>query len=246
MSASGPRTAWQHAELVEEFLEKRDTVLPLLDVQEDLVRRLFQRHGRPIARFLDIGSGGGAMTQLLMGVADGAEAVLVDNSEPMLHAAERRLKDARQPWQIARADLRDPDWRVALPHAGYDAAISGYAIHHLTAERKRALFEELFELLAPGGMFVNMDCVLVEGPLDGLLDEQMAANAIAAEHAHGGHRSDEEIERELLADDSDDRPDTLERQLQWLREAGFQGAEVHFKWAEATVFGAVKPEKGNS
>ncbi len=50
------------------------------------------------------------------------------------------------------------------------------AIHHLTSERKRALFAEVFSLLEPGAMFVNMDVVRIEGPLDGLFDEQIIAN----------------------------------------------------------------------
>ena len=30
----------------------------------------------------------------------------------------------------------------------------------------------------------------------------------------------------------------------WLREAGFEQVEVHFKWAEAAVFGGAKPSEG--
>jgi ubiquinone/menaquinone biosynthesis C-methylase UbiE len=245
MSAARPRTAWQSDELVHEFLHQRATVLPLLDVQEDLVRRLFERCARPVRRVLDVGCGDGAMAELVLGVAPAAEAVLVDNSEPMLAAAQRRFAGRDAAWQAVRADLRDPAWADALPQRSYDAAVSGFAIHHLEAERKRSLFAELFGLLAPGGMFVNMDVVLVAGPLSGLLDEQMVANAIAAERQRGGPRSDEQIERELLADDSDDRPDGADEQLSWLREAGFEQAEVHFKWADAAVFGAIKPEKGS-
>ncbi len=72
----------------------------------------------------------------------------------------------------------------------------------------------------------------------------MVANAIAAEHRHGGQRSDEQVERELLPDEDDDQPDSLAEQLQWLRDAGFAEVETHFKWAEAAVFGAVKPAIG--
>jgi SAM-dependent methyltransferase len=234
-------TAWQRPELVDEFLEQRQRVLPLLDVQEDLIRRVFARHSHRVRRFLDIGAGAGAMSELLLGVAPGAEAVVVDYSEPMLRGAETRLAGAPGSFRIVRADLRDPGWRAGLENATFDAAVSGLAIHHLEAGRKRRLFAELFELLAPGGLFVNMDVVTIDGPLRGLFDEQMAALAIAHEHARGSERSDEEIERELLADDSDDRPDPAPDQLSWLREAGFEDVELHFKWAEAAVFGATKP-----
>jgi SAM-dependent methyltransferase len=140
-----------------------------------------------------------------------------------------------------RADLRDPSWREALPAGSYDAAVSGYAIHHLPAERKRELFAEIRELLAPGAMLVNMDFVAIAGPLAGLFDEQMLANSIAIEHRHGGARSDEQLRRDLLDEDTDDQPDTLHDQLQWLADAGFSEPEVHFKWAEAAVFSGTVP-----
>jgi tRNA (cmo5U34)-methyltransferase len=251
MSAGGQASiapgAWQQPQLVGEFLDQRATLLPLLDVQEDLLRRLFTRHSHPVARFLDVGAGDGAMTQLLLDVEPHANAVLVDYSEPMLARAHERLGSSAASWQAMRVDLGSPGWRRELPAGPYDAAISSYAIHHLSSERKRALFAELFDLLAPGAMFVNLDVVTVEGPLQGLFDEQMVANAIAAEHAehrHGGHRQDEQIERELLSDENDDQPDSLGEQLQWLSDAGFAEVETHFKWAEAVVFGAVKPVGG--
>jgi tRNA (cmo5U34)-methyltransferase len=244
MTSSSPGAAWQRPELVGEFLDERQTVLPLIDVQEALIRRVFERHGHRIERFLDVGSGDGAMSELVLSLSPQAEAVLVDFSEPMLARAERRLGRPSDRWQVVRGDLSDPTWRGALPPGLYDAAISAYAIHHLPTERKRALFGELFELLAPGAPFLNMDYVSVGGPLKGLWDEQTVANAVRAERERGGSRSAEQIERELLADDEDDRPDSAEDQLNWLREAGFEGVELHFKWAEAAIFGAVKPTLG--
>jgi SAM-dependent methyltransferase len=243
MSTSSPGAAWQRPELVREFLHERGAVLPLIDVQEDLIRRIFERHGRRIERFLDVGSGDGAMSELLLGLEPQAEAVLVDFSEPMLGRAERRLGGSSSRWQVVRGDLSDPRWPSALPPGRYDAAISAFAIHHLPAERKRALFGELFELLAPGALFANMDYVSVRGPLEGLWDETTVANAVRAERERGGVRSQEDIERELLADDEDDRPDSAEDQLDWLRAAGFEGVDLHFKWGEAAIFGAVKPDE---
>ncbi|MHB8532732.1 MAG: class I SAM-dependent methyltransferase [Solirubrobacteraceae bacterium] len=242
---SGPAaagTAWQREGLVAEFLRDRRRLLPLLDVQEALIEQAYRRHGRAIERFLDVGAGDGAMSELLLRVHPEARAVLVDNSEPMLQRAEARLGPSEQGrWEAARGDLRDTSWCAALPGGRFDAAISSFAIHHLPAARKRALYAELFGLLAPGAMFVNLDFVLIGGPLAGLFDEQMVANAVALEHEHGGARGAEQVEREILADDSDDRPDSAERQIEWLREAGFNDVELHFKWAEAAIFGAVKP-----
>ena len=142
---------------------------------------------------------------------------------------------------MANASLSEPAWLDALPDGSYGAAVSSLAIHHLPAERKRALFGETFALLEDGAMFVNLDYVSVDGPLRGLWDEQLVANSLRLERERGGSRSAAELEHELLDDADEDRPDTVSDQLRWLREAGFEGVEVHFKWAEAAVFGGVRP-----
>jgi tRNA (cmo5U34)-methyltransferase len=245
MSGSPPGAIWQRPEVAGAFLNERQSLMPLLDVQEDLLRRLFTRHPRAAGSFLDVGSGDGAMSELLLGQEPQAEAVLVDFSEPMLERAGHRLERFSGRWRAVRGDLSDPVWQAGLPPGRYGAAVSAFAIHHLPAQRKRALFAELFELLEPGALFVNMDYVSVAGPLQGLFDEQMIANAIRAERDRGGGRSDEEVERELFDDGEDDRPDSAEDQVQWLRAANFECAEVHFKWAEAAIFGAVKRAGGS-
>jgi tRNA (cmo5U34)-methyltransferase len=232
-----PGAHWQSEALAASFAERRRVLIPLLDVQEDVLRQLLARHERPIARFLDLGCGAGAMSELLLRELPGSEGVLVDFSEPMLARVGVNLAGYAGRWQAITWDLNDRAWRDALPAGRFDAVVSGLAIHHLPPERKRALFAEVFELLEPGGMFVNMDYVAIDGPLRGLFDEQMLANAVCAERESGGTRHEHELDLE----DDVDRPDTVEDQLRWLREAGFEQVEVHFKWAEAAIFGGARP-----
>jgi tRNA (cmo5U34)-methyltransferase len=245
VSASSPGAEWQQPELASAFLEVREMLLPLLGVQEELLRRLFERHPHAVTRFLDVGCGDGAMSELVLSLFADAEAVLVDFSEPMLERAAHRLEDSRARWRIVDADLSDPAWSERLPPGGYGAAVSGLAIHHLPSERKRSLFAELYGLLEPGAMFVNMDCVSIEGPLRGLWDEQTLANAVRTERERGGSRSQAQLERDLFDNSEEDRPDSVDDQLRWLREAGFEQAELHFKWAEGAIFGGIRPEKGS-
>lgn len=235
-AASG---GWRAAQLAGSYLVGRETLIPMLAVMEDLLLRLLARSPRPIGRFLDLGCGGGAISALVCSLVP-AEAVLVDFSEPMLAEARRRGA-GRESWQVLRGDLGEPGWREGLPAGGYDAVVSGLAIHHLPAVRKRALFAEIHELLEPGGMFVNMDYVTQHGPLAGLWDEEMLAAAVRAERARGGTRSEAEVDADIFEDSGEDRPDTAEEQVSWLREAGFAPADVYFKWAEAAVFGGLRP-----
>jgi SAM-dependent methyltransferase len=231
--------AWREPKLVSSYLERRQILLPLIDLQEELIERLLSRYERPIARVLDLGCGDGAMSELVLRCTPAAEAVLIDFSEPMLtRVADRLDRTAAGRWRAVCGDLREAAWTAAVPAGPYDAIVSGMAIHHLSADRKRELYGEIFALLASGGLFVNMDYVAIEGPLEGLFDEEMHDKAAA----HGRHehaRGEDAVVDDL--DSDEDQPDGVLEQLQWLREAGFTAAEVHFKWAEAAVFGALKP-----
>jgi tRNA (cmo5U34)-methyltransferase len=238
VSAPTPGASWQQADLATSFLERRGDFVPMLDVQEDIVARLLARRGRPISRFLDLGCGDGALTQLVVDAYPSAEVVMVDFSEPMLKRAGERLRRIRVQASLWRADLNDPSWAAELPDSGYDAVVSGLAIHHLPAERKRSLFAELFAMLEPGGVFVNMDFVAVEGPLEGLFDEHRV-DAVRTGPGSGSPGAGEP----LPDDEDDDRPDLAEAQVGWMREAGFEQAEVQFKWAEAAVMAGFKPDR---
>ena len=231
---------WRTAEVARSYLAGRDRLIPMLAVMEDLVRRLLARSPRPIARFLDLGCGAGAMSALVRSHAPAAEAVLVDFSEPMLEQARAR-GGHEHAWQVLCGDLSTAAWLESLPGGRYDLVVSGLAIHHLLAERKRALFAEVHGLLEPGGMFVDMDYVTQPGPLAGLWDEEMLAAAVRAEHDHGRRRSRQEIEADIFEDSEEDQPDTAEEQVAWLRAAGFAPADIYFKWAEAAVFGGLRP-----
>ncbi len=228
--AVAPGRHWQRDALVASYLERRDSMVPLLDVQEDVVRRLLERHTRAVGRFLDLGAGDGGMSALVFAVSRQAHGVLVDNSEPMLARVGERFADSGFHWQTMRADLDDAAWPAAIAAGHFDLVISGLAIHHLPAESKRSLYTQIYELLAPGGLFVNMDYVAIEGPLRGLFDEEWE-RGLPAGHVHEDHD-----------DEDDDRPDPIEDQLAWLRDAGFTEVETHFIWAEAAIFGGTRPE----
>jgi tRNA (cmo5U34)-methyltransferase len=244
MSASAPEgaqtAAWQQEDTVASFAERRRVLIPLLDVQEEILAQVLTRGKRPVERFLDLGAGAGAVSELVLrlgGEGSQSQGVLVDFSEPMLERARANLASFAGRWQIVRGDLSSAQWQAGLPDGRYDAVVSGLAIHHLSPARKRELFAEAFALLEPGGTLVNMDCVAVHGPLEGLFDEYMLASAVRHEHEHGRDGSGQDVD----FDTGEDHLDSIEDQLRWLRDAGFQHVEAHFKWAEAAVFGGVRP-----
>src|SRR5262249_24546620 len=110
-------------------------------------------------RFLDLGCGDGVLARAIVDRYPEAVAVLSDFSEPMLDAARRRLS-GHPAAHFLNADYAMPTWTQAIDQfAPLDAVVSGFSIHHQPDERKREVYSEIFGLLQPGGVFLNVEHV---------------------------------------------------------------------------------------
>jgi tRNA (cmo5U34)-methyltransferase len=245
MTGGGPSpgAAWQQEDVVAGFIDDRRKLIPLFDIQEELTKRLITRGGRQVDRFIDLGAGDGGFAELLLELYPGSSGVLVDFSEPMLAAAERRLAGKNGRWRIVEADLAKSEWLEALPRGEqFDAAVSRLAIHHLPDERKRALYEEAFRLLRPGGLFINWEHVETAGLAEGLFDEFFRERLLQAEQEHEHPRQPEEVLRSYDDAADDDILCDPETQCNWLRQIGFEQVDVSFKLPGLAIFGGSKPE----
>ncbi len=239
-----PGGVWQQEETVSGFIGERRGLIPLFDVQEELVRRLVTRGGREVRRFVDLGAGDGGFAELLLDLYPDASGVLVDFSEPMLAAARTRLADKPGRWEIVEADLARSEWWSGLrPGECFDAIVSRLAIHHLPDERKQELYREAFELLRPGGIFVNWEHVQTGGLAEGLFDEFFRERMVAAARERGDSRSPEEIVRTYDDATDDDILRDPESQCDWLRQIGFEKVDVYFKLPGLAIFGGSRPEE---
>lgn len=166
-------------------------------------------------RVLDLGCGDGRLLSLARERFPAAWRVGLDASEPMLGRARERF-GSEPSIELHEHDLGTP----LAEYVEFDAVVSGLAIHHLEDERKRQLFGEALALLRPGGVFANLDLVRSATP-----------------ELH------ERFRREIgrTEDDPSDRLADLGEQMDWLRAAGFEGVECHFKWLELALVVATAP-----
>jgi tRNA (cmo5U34)-methyltransferase len=174
---------------------------------------------RDVRRILDLGAGDGRLLALLRIDRPAARGVATDLSPTMLDAARARFAgDALI--EVVEHDLDSP--LGVLGAAGsFDAVVSSFAIHHCSHARKRALYAEVFGLLAAGGVFYNLEHVASPTP------ELHAAFFDAL----GMSLADEDRSNQLL---------DVETQVAWLREIGFTQVDCFWKWRELAVFGGVK------
>ena len=109
-----------------------------------------------VRRILDLGTGDGRLLHLLKRDHPNATAVAIDFSPAMLEAARKRFRDDSTVEVIAH-NLESP-----LPDLGkFDAVVSSFAIHHLIHERKRSLYEEVFDVLSPAAFSAILNTLLL-------------------------------------------------------------------------------------
>jgi tRNA (cmo5U34)-methyltransferase len=181
----------------------------------------------PSPAILDIGAGTGLMSEFVMQRVGAASLYLLDESSEMTAKALIRLEQYK-PTRFLQS-MTEP-----LPNIEFNAVVSSVAIHHLTNDEKRNLYERIFEALAPGGVFVNAEQVLGEtGWEEKLYDEMHIGGARAL-------GSDEEEIRGARERMSYDKSATLSEQVAWLREIGFVQAGTFFQWGRFTVFAGWK------
>jgi SAM-dependent methyltransferase len=205
---------WSDPEHVAGYLSRE---IPNRDLAEALLLEVI---GDRVERFLDLGGGDGRMLALVRSQSPGAHGVGVDLSAPMLQRAESRF--AGDPYvALCHHDLDEPldDIAAVTAAAPFDVVVSALAIHHLRDERKRTLISEVHDLLAPGGVFANLDLV---------------CSASRAQH--------ERFRRAIgtREDDPSDRLAPLCDQLGWMTQAGLTEVDCHFKWLELVLMVGVR------
>jgi tRNA (cmo5U34)-methyltransferase len=170
----------------------------------------------PVRRVLDLGAGTGMLAARVADAHPDAEVTLLDGSPAMLEQARATLGERARDY--VTADLTDP-----LPAGPWTAIVSALAIHHLDDAAKQELLHRIHAELAPGGVFVNAE--QVAGPtafFDDLYRGWHESRARAA--GSTTQEWDAAVERMRL-----DRWASVERQLGWLRAAGFADADCLFK-----------------
>lgn len=242
MAASPEPTAsrgaiWQQDGAVANYLNTSRQAIPLASEQMDAMCQVIAAFGAPTRAVLDVGAGDGAAAETVARRFPVERVTLVDFSPPMLARARERFVDAPVAVDIVDADLDDPGWRERLPGdlPAYDLVVSRYAIHHLPHERKRALYAEIHDLLAPGGLFCNIEHVSSVSPVytdifERLIIEGMVATSdgsLDMEAATAAFHARQDAQTNILA--------PAEDQCEWLREIGFVDVDVVMKVFELAV-----------
>jgi len=202
-----------------------------------------QMEGSPI--FYDLCCGEGLLSEVLLQSFPTARVKAFDGSTVMLEKAEVRLGRFKGRFSTHSFDLTATDWRN--PDEKVQAVVSSLGVHHLNQEGKIALFGDVFRMLQPGGVFLMADMIRPVSPAGmrhaaSAYDEEVLRRSL---HLTGDRTVfDFFVEQQWnffqYPHDPLDHPSPLLDQLDWLRQAGFEGVDVYWLKAGHAVFGGQK------
>lgn len=193
--------SWDDKEQVDWYLDRVRRLEPRQAGEQALTDVIPER---PDA-LLDLGCGDGRLSSLVLSIRPTlSRVVCTDISPSMLELARQRFADDERV-TVEALDMAN----TIAPLGAFDLVVSGFAIHHLEHQRKRALFAEIARQLRPGGVFANLEVV---------------ASATPQRHL--------EFLRAIgrVADDPEDRLATVEDQVAWMAASGLRNVDCLWRW----------------
>ena len=204
---------WINADHATNYLGRADRIPHRTEGEATLLELL----PATVSRVLDLGSGDGRLLGFVLARYPDAKAVALDFSPTMLECLRRRFAEN------SNVSVIDHNLDYPLPPLGqFDAVVSSFAIHHCSHERKRELYGEILGLLAPGGIFCNLEHVA--SPTRKLHADFLAAIGYTPE-----------------TEDPSNKLFDLHAQLEWLRSIGYEDVDCFWKWRELALMAGRKP-----
>lgn len=106
---------------------------------------------------LDLACGPGAISQRLLQRFPNARCISVDYDPVLLAIGQGALGTMGHRLRWVEADLTQEDWVKLLGDTQVDAVLSTTALHWLPSDRLVKLYQQLGQLIRPGGVFLNGD-----------------------------------------------------------------------------------------
>jgi phospholipid N-methyltransferase len=247
MPDASPADHWRDPTFVHQFLLNVRGSVPLAIEQIDVVLRLIAAACDRVQSFLILGGGDSLLASAILEEHPQARGFLIENSASGIESARRHLRAHVDRLTIVQADPSQAGWMDSLTTATrFDAVICGLDGEDVSEERKRSFYGEIFALLSPEGVFINLDYVASATRwTESEWDDQMI-DAVFGEQLRGTPRNTRvEIARAYYATASRgaDVPAPLEVQCDWLRETGFESVECFLKVRELAMFGGQRPAR---
>jgi ubiquinone/menaquinone biosynthesis C-methylase UbiE len=217
----------------QDFIDYGRYFVPDREDQIQLISSLIPPQERPFD-VLELACGEGLLAEAILTNHPHSTVYGYDGSTTMLAQAKVRLARFGERFKTRQFDLLAKDWRQT--ETAVQAVVSSLAIHHLDGPQKQQLFQDIFRMLAPGGVFIIADLIQPVGATGlraaAAWDAAVKQRAVMLDGDTAVYDQFQQSQWNIFHyPDPMDKPSSLFDQLKWLEAAGF--AEVDVYWLQA-------------
>jgi tRNA (cmo5U34)-methyltransferase len=167
------KSEWQTKKIARAYLEGVRGAIPAAEFQFAVIRKIVLQWSKNPSVILDLGCGDGILGHFLLNVFPSAQGFFVDFSDEMIAAVREKVSSTPKT-SVVKADFGSPQWLDSVSsYHPFDIIISGFSIHHQPDDRKKTLFAKIYDLLSPGGVFLNLEHVSSYTPAGEKLFDQV-------------------------------------------------------------------------
>jgi tRNA (cmo5U34)-methyltransferase len=247
MSDADPTPDGWTEETSTHFLDMADVYVPQRGEQIATMVGLIPAQPDESFTVVELAAGGGALARAVLEAYPRCSCTALDGSSVMRAHLEQALAAYRDRLSVQPFALEEAGWLATLPRP-LRCVVSSLAVHHLTGEQKRLLFQQLAQRIEPGGALLLADIVepatpRVEQVFARQWDDATRAQSVALHgnlSAYATFQADNWNYFTPAGKDEIDRPSPLLDQLVWLREAGFQHVDCFWLAAGHAIYGGYR------
>lgn len=199
-------------------------LVPFYQKQNSLLMDLVPFERKTSFRALDLGSGPGILSRLLLDTFPNAQVTAFDISSVMLDICRKKLWAYPNRAKYILGDFTKDDFG-----SGYDVIYTGLVLQHTDDEGKRRFFKRLISKMNPNGILLSRDIVRGTTPRLSQEYERLWRLYMRAQGEDGTLW--------YSKFQAKDPPASVEDQTQWLHDAGFQDVGCHWRYLNFAITG---------
>ena len=214
-------------EIAKDYDKQRKELIPCFDDFYGLPIDMISFEGEN-PKILDIGAGTGLFSSMVLEKYPDAELTSIDLSCEMLNIAKKRFKD------YSKVTYIENDYTIHEFNEKFDIVISALSIHHLNKEDKEKIYQKIYNILKNKGIFINADQFLSPSP-----NIERIYTDLMREFLENSGLNRENVKKAYERMNYDN-PSTINDQIQWLVDCGFEDVDCIYKYYHFGVLYAKK------
>lgn len=186
-------------------------------------------HHKNELNIMDLGMGTGKLALMILSKFEKSRITGIDFSKKMISKSKAKLSYFGNRFEAKEGDFNELEFGN-----DFDAVVSSIAIHNNTDENKKKLFKKIYNSLNENGVFINGDFIKYTDKIEQKRQDQLYR--LFLEENLYGHELQIWLEHAF----EQDVPATIDKQFEWLKEAGFKEPKILWHCKNLAIYSAKK------